>query len=145
MRAVIQRVSSSKVTVDGETTGSIGRGIMILLGVHKDDTEETAEYVASKCADLRIFSDENGKMNLSVKEIEGEALVVSQFTLLGDCAKGRRPSFVQAACPEKGNHLYEVFVEKLKTAIQSVQTGVFGADMKVELVNDGPVTLVIER
>ncbi|KMQ50731.1 D-tyrosyl-tRNA(Tyr) deacylase [Chitinispirillum alkaliphilum] len=145
MRTVIQRVSRSKVSVKGETKGSIERGLLILLGVHENDTEENARYLASKIASLRIFPDEKGKMNLSLKDIDGEALVVSQFTLLGDCSKGRRPSFTESAPPQKGEKLYEFFVEKLKTHISNVQTGEFGADMKVELTNDGPVTFVIDK
>ena len=145
MRAVIQRVSSSNVKVNGETTGSIGAGVTVLLGVHKEDTKEAAQYLAAKIADLRIFQDDNGKMNLSLKETGGRALVISQFTLLGDCAKGRRPSFIDAADPQKGKELYEYFVEELKKHIGTVETGVFGAEMKVELINDGPVTFVLER
>jgi len=118
---------------------------MLLLGVHKDDTPEKADFLAQKCADLRIFPDQDGKMNLSLKDIDGEALVISQFTLLGDCSKGRRPSFIDAAPPEKGNRLYTYFVNRLKTHLRKVETGVFGAMMEVELVNDGPVTFVLEK
>jgi D-tyrosyl-tRNA(Tyr) deacylase len=116
---------------------------MILIGVHKDDGEADADFLAAKCADLRIFPDDGGKMNLSVKDIGGEALVISQFTLLGDCSKGRRPNFTAAAPPEKGRQLYQRFVDKLKEHVQKVETGIFGADMKVSLLNDGPVTFVI--
>jgi len=144
MILVIQRVSSSSVSVDGKTVGSIEKGLMILIGIHKDDAEPSADALAAKCADLRIFSDDTGKMNLSLKDIGGEALVISQFTLLGDCSKGRRPNFTAAAPAEKGRELYEYFVKKLRTHVQKVETGIFGADMKVRLVNDGPVTVVVE-
>jgi len=144
MVIVLQRVSTASVSVDGEVVGSIDKGILILIGVHKDDVEPDADFLAAKCADLRIFPDDGGKMNLSVKDINGSALVISQFTLLGDCSKGRRPNFTAAAPPEKGRMLYLRFVEKLKGCVQKVETGVFGADMKVSLLNDGPVTVVIE-
>ncbi|MDR0307487.1 MAG: D-tyrosyl-tRNA(Tyr) deacylase [Chitinispirillales bacterium] len=143
MIIVAQRVLSSSVAVDGQTVGSIGKGLMLLVGVHKDDAEDAADLLAVKCADLRIFSDSGGKMNLSVNDIGGEALVVSQFTLLGNCSKGRRPSFVDAAPSQKGRELYEYFVKKLREKIRKVETGIFGADMKVQLVNDGPVTVII--
>jgi len=143
MVIVLQRVSTANVSVDEKTVGSIGRGILILIGVHKNDVEADADFLAAKCADLRIFPDGSGKMNLSVKDISGEALVISQFTLLGDCSKGRRPNFTAAAPPEKGRQLYLCFVEKLKEHVQKVETGIFGADMKVSLLNDGPVTIVI--
>jgi len=144
MVIVLQRVSTASVSVDGEVVGSIDKGILILIGVHKDDVEADADFLAAKCADLRIFPDDGGKMNLSVKDINGSALVISQFTLLGDCSKGRRPNFTAAAPPEKGRLLYLRFVEKLKECVQKVETGVFGADMKVSLLNDGPVTVVID-
>jgi len=143
MIAVVQRVSSSNVTVDAKIVGSIGKGLMILAGVHKDDTESDADFLAAKCAGLRIFPDAGGKMNLSLKDINGEVLVISQFTLLGNCSKGRRPHFTDAAGAEKGRYLYEYFVKKLKEHINKVETGIFGADMKVELVNDGPVTIIV--
>jgi len=145
MKIVLQRVKNAQVTIDGKTAGSINKGILILLGVHKDDTEEQADFLAAKCAELRIFSDADGKMNLSLNEVNGEALVVSQFTLYGDCRKGRRPSYTDAAPPDKGNRLYEYFVNRLKEHVRVVQTGVFGAMMDVSLVNDGPVTIVMER
>ncbi|MFP4163483.1 MAG: D-aminoacyl-tRNA deacylase [Chitinispirillaceae bacterium] len=145
MKIVAQRVSDSKVKVDGRTVGAIGRGLLLLVGVHADDTTEAADFLSRKCAELRIFPDSEGKMNLSLKDIDGEALVISQFTLLGDCAKGRRPSFIEAAPPQKGNSLYEYFAKQLKTQIRKVETGIFGADMKVELTNDGPVTLILEK
>jgi D-aminoacyl-tRNA deacylase len=145
MRIVLQRVKTARVTINGQSVGSIGNGILILLGVHKDDTLENANFLAVKCADLRIFSDEQGKMNLSLIDIGGEALVVSQFTLFGDCSKGRRPSFIEAAPPEKGKALYEYFVQRMKERVKKVETGVFGAMMEVMLVNDGPVTLILEK
>jgi D-tyrosyl-tRNA(Tyr) deacylase len=125
--------------------GEIERGLMLLLGVHQDDTPQCAEFLAAKCAELRIFSDDQGKMNLSAKEIGGAALVVSQFTLYGDCHKGRRPNFMAAAGPGKATKLYEHFVKALRGHLDQVQTGIFGAMMDVELVNDGPVTLILDR
>lgn len=145
MRIVLQRVSRSKITVDNNVIGSIQKGILLLVGVHHDDTAEKASWLANKCADLRIFNDSNGKMNLSLKDIDGQALVVSQFTLFGDCRKGRRPSFIEAAPPQKGEELYLHFVKQLKKQIRKVETGIFGAMMEVELVNDGPVTLLLEQ
>lgn len=145
MRIVLQRVKHARVSVDGACVGEIGKGIMILLGVHTDDTAREAEFLVDKCADLRIFSDDQDKMNLSLSDIDGEVLVVSQFTLYGNCSKGRRPSFIDAAPPQKGNELYTLFVEKMKTRCRHVATGIFGAKMDVELLNDGPVTLVLEK
>lgn len=145
MKIVLQRVKHAKVTVDGNITGSIKKGILIFLGIHSDDTYEKADFLASKCSDLRIFTDSKDKMNLSLKDINGDVLVVSQFTLYGDCKKGRRPSYTHAASPEKGNELYEYFVKKMKERIKNVQTGIFGAMMDVDLLNDGPVTLILER
>lgn len=145
MRIILQRVKSARVTVNGKLVGQIGKGVLLLIGVHKDDAQEQADFLAAKCADLRIFGDSEGKMNLSLKEINGEVLAVSQFTLFGDCSKGRRPSFIEAAPPEKGRELYEYFVTQLKKHVANVQTGIFGAMMDVELINDGPVTLILER
>jgi D-aminoacyl-tRNA deacylase len=145
MKIVLQRVKSASVRIDGKTVGSIGAGVLILLGVHRDDAPEAAAFLASKCAALRIFSDEQGKMNLSLSETGGGALIVSQFTLLGDCSKGRRPSFIEAAPPDKGKELYEYFVGCMKSRIEKVECGVFGAMMEVDLVNDGPVTMLLER
>ena len=145
MRIVLQRVSRASVRINGSLAGSINRGILLLVGVHRDDTADSAGFLAAKCADVRIFPDAEGKMNLSLKEVQGGALVVSQFTLFGDCSKGRRPSFIDAAPPEKGKALYEQFVAELKKHIPKVETGIFGAMMEVELVNDGPVTLILER
>ena len=144
MRAVVQRVLNSKVEVDNEVVGQIGRGLLVLVAVHCDDTELEADWLASKIARLRIFSDEDGKMNLSVTDIGGQILVVSQFTLYGDARKGRRPSFSDAARPDVANPLYEEFVEKLRAQGITVGTGEFGAHMMVELTNDGPVTILLE-
>ena len=144
MRALIQRVSHAKVTVDGATVGRCGRGLLVFLGVGPTDTATQASWLAKKIAGLRIFPDENDRMNLSLTDIQGEALVVSQFTLYGDCKKGRRPSFVGSAPPEIAEPLYHQFSEFLRAEDVPVETGVFGADMKVELLNDGPVTLWVE-
>lgn len=144
MKAVIQRVREAKVEVDGKTVGQIGNGILLLLGVEKGDKELDADWLAEKIGNLRIFEDQAGKMNLSVKEIEGELLAVSQFTLAGNCAKGRRPSFDSAAPPEEANRLYEYFVGKLRGLGLPVETGVFQAMMQVSLTNDGPVTFILE-
>jgi len=144
MRAVVQRVSQCGVAVDGEIVGSIGPGILVLLGVAKGDAPSAAEYLAEKITNLRIFADDNHKMNRSLKDIQGEMLVVSQFTLLGDCRKGRRPSFIQAAPPELADRLYLQFVESVRKKGLHVETGQFQAMMAVELINDGPVTLVLE-
>ncbi|HEX2767814.1 MAG TPA: D-aminoacyl-tRNA deacylase [Geobacteraceae bacterium] len=144
MKAVIQRVGAASVEVDAKTVGQIGKGILVLLGVEKGDGERDAAWLAEKIANLRIFEDEKGKMNLSVREIGGELLAVSQFTLAGNCAKGRRPSFDSAAPPEEANRLYEYFVEKLREMGLPVETGVFQAMMQVSLVNNGPVTFILE-
>ncbi len=144
MRVVLQRVSSAKVVVDGETVGAIGRGWLALLGVAPTDTKSDAEWLAEKSAYLRCFPDAEGKMNLSVLDIGGALLAVSQFTLYGDCSKGRRPSFVGAARPEVAEPLYQTFVDGLRSFGIPVSCGVFGADMKVHLVNDGPVTLMMD-
>lgn len=146
MRAVVQRVSRASVTVEGEVVGAIGRGVMILLGVTHGDGEEQAQWLALKIAGLRIYEDAEGKMNLGLLDVGGEALVVSQFTLYGDCRKGRRPSFTDAARPEVAEPLCERFIELLRGAgVGRVESGVFGAHMKVEIHNDGPVTLILER
>ncbi|MBO8155967.1 MAG: D-tyrosyl-tRNA(Tyr) deacylase [Bacillaceae bacterium] len=144
MKLVIQRSKQAKVTVNGKTTGEIEKGLVVLVGVTHDDTEEDAAYLAEKVAHLRIFEDENGKMNLSVKDIGGEVLSVSQFTLYGDCRKGRRPNFMDAARPEPANQLYERFNRFVEEQGVPVQTGEFGAMMEVSLTNDGPVTLIID-
>jgi D-aminoacyl-tRNA deacylase len=144
MRAVIQRVSRAKVFVNDETTGEIGRGILILLGVSRDDTEKQAIYLLEKTLNLRIFEDAEDKMNLSLRDVRGELLVVSQFTLYGDARKGRRPSFIDAAEPERANALYEFFVSEARKHVTKVATGRFQAMMDVELVNDGPVTILLD-
>ncbi|MBE6720806.1 MAG: D-tyrosyl-tRNA(Tyr) deacylase [Ruminococcaceae bacterium] len=145
MKAVIQRVKYSNVKIDGEVVGSCNQGFMILLGVAEGDTKEDADKLLKKVPYLRIFEDENGKMNLSCLDIGGEMLVISQFTLTADCSHGRRPSFIGAAKPDVAIPLYEYFVSGLKAAgISRVETGEFGADMKVELVNDGPVTIILD-
>ncbi len=144
MRAVIQRAAWGRVRVDAEVVGEIERGLVVLVGVRRGDTPEDAEYLARKTANLRIFPDETGKMNRSVKEVGGEVLVVSQFTLYAETRKGNRPSFTEAADPEWGRRLYERFVELLLMDGLHVETGVFGAMMEVELLNDGPVTILID-
>ena len=144
MRAVLTRVKSASVVIDGETVGKIGKGFLILLGVGPSDTEKECRYLAEKALGLRIFEDENGKMNLGLDAIDGEVLVVSQFTLYGNCRKGRRPSFTDAAGPELGNELYEKFLDLCEELGYPPQHGRFGADMKVESVNDGPVTLILD-
>ena len=144
MRIVLQRVKHAQVSVNGSVTGRIDDGMLILIGIHKDDTSAQADLLADKCANLRIFADDEGKMNRSLTDANGQALVVSQFTLYGDCRKGRRPSFTDAADPAKGNELYTYFVDKMKTLCPVVATGVFGAMMDVDLVNDGPVTFVLD-
>ncbi len=144
MRAVVQRVSRARVSVGGETSGEIGAGLMILLGVGRDDTAAAAGALAEKTANLRIFEDENGKMNLSLLDMKGAALVVSQFTLYGDARGGRRPSFIAAAPPELAKTLYEEFCEALRKLGLQVATGIFQAMMSVELVNEGPVTILLD-
>ncbi len=145
MKALVQRVKKASVSVDGEVIGEIGNGLLVFIGVTHGDTEEDAAYLAEKIAHLRIFRDENDKMNLSLLDIGGGALVVSQFTLYGDCRKGRRPGFSDAAEPELADRLYEKFVELLRLqGVRQVETGRFAADMLVKLENDGPVTLMLE-
>jgi D-tyrosyl-tRNA(Tyr) deacylase len=144
MRACVQRVTRARVTVSGEVCGRIDTGLLVLLGVAQDDTEADARQLASKIASLRIFEDDRGKMNLGLGEVGGAMLVVSQFTLLGDCRKGRRPSFVEAAPPEVAEQLYRVFVDTVAGQGIEVATGRFREHMEVELVNDGPVTLLLE-
>lgn len=144
MRAVVQRVTSASVTVDGRVAGEIGAGLVVLLGVSRADNPESAAYLAEKIANLRIFSDEAGKMNLSLVDMRGSALVVSQFTLYGDTRGGRRPSYIQAAPPEEAARLYEEFVRSMRALGVAVETGVFQAHMQVELVNDGPVTILLD-
>ena len=144
MRAVVQRVSSSRVTVDNVVTGEINQGLLVLLGVTHEDTSKDVDYMIDKVLNLRIFEDENGKMNLSLKDINGELLIVSQFTLYGDCRKGRRPGFSDAARPEVAIPLYEEFIEKARKEDIKVGTGKFGADMMVDIANNGPVTILLD-
>lgn len=144
MLAAVQRVSRAEVRVSGEVAGRIGRGFLVLLGVRQGDTDDDADWLARKCAGLRIFNDPDGKMNLGLEDVGGGMLVVSQFTLMGNCARGRRPSFVEAADPGEANRLYERFVSEARDLGVPVETGVFQARMEVELVNDGPVTLLID-
>jgi D-tyrosyl-tRNA(Tyr) deacylase len=144
MRAVVQRVTHARVTVDNKVVGEIGHGLLVLLGVAKEDAETDANYLADKITGLRVFEDASGKMNLSLGEAEGSMLVVSQFTLYGDVRRGKRPSFDQAAPPEKARQLYEYFVEKVRAAGLRCETGAFQAMMQVELVNDGPVTILLD-
>ena len=144
MRAVLTRVKSASVTIDGDVVGKIGQGFLILLGVGPGDTEAQCRYLAEKALSLRVFEDENGKMNLGLSDVGGQVLVVSQFTLYGNCRKGRRPSFTDAAGPDLGNALYERFLAICKELGYEPQHGQFGADMKVESVNDGPVTLILD-
>ena len=144
MRILIQRVTKGSVSIDGELVGQTGPGLVVLVGVTHTDTEADAEYLANKCINLRIFTDENGKMNRSLLDLGGSVLAISQFTLYGDCVKGRRPGFDLAARPELAEGLYEKFVELLRAAGVHVETGRFGADMLVEIHNDGPVTFLLE-
>ncbi|WP_368346576.1 D-aminoacyl-tRNA deacylase [Peptostreptococcus anaerobius] len=144
MRAVVQRVTSSSVTVEGETTGKIDKGLMVLLGVADGDTDKDVTYMVDKIINLRIFEDENDKMNLSLQDIGASLLVVSQFTLLGDCRKGRRPSFIEAARPEMADNLYQKFVDKARSMGIRTETGRFKTHMMVELINDGPVTILVD-
>ena len=144
MRAVVQRVASSSVTVEGETTGKIDKGLMVLLGVADGDTDKDVTYMVDKIVNLRIFEDENDKMNLSLQDIGASLLVVSQFTLLGDCRKGRRPSFIEAARPEMADNLYQKFVDKARSMGIRTETGRFKTHMMVELINDGPVTILVD-
>ena len=144
MRAVLTRVNSASVTIDGEVVGKIGKGFLILLGVGPEDTEAQCRYLAEKALSLRVFEDEIGKMNLGLSDVEGQVLVVSQFTLYGNCRKGRRPSFTEAAGPELGNALYEQFLKHCESLGFPPQHGQFGADMQVESINDGPVTLILD-
>lgn len=145
MKAVLQRVTHANVVVEGELISEIKSGFLVLLGVDNDDTEKDADILSKKISGMRVFEDENGKMNLPLTDIGGSLLIISQFTLLADCRKGRRPSFVNAGAPDMANRLYEYFCERIKDdGIEDVKTGVFGADMKVSLLNDGPVTILLD-
>lgn len=145
MKLVIQRVKEASVTVDDNVIGKINKGFLVLIGVTHSDTKENVDYLVKKMCKLRIFEDENNKMNLSIKDIDGELLLVSQFTLYADCTSGNRPSFISSAKPEIANELYEYFIQKAREEIHKVETGKFGADMKVNLLNDGPVTIILEK
>lgn len=144
MRVVIQRVKNASVKIDGNVNGKINTGFLVLLGIASTDTKQDVDYLVKKVVNLRVFSDENDKMNLSLKDVNGELLVISQFTLYGNCREGNRPSFIEAAKPDVAIPLYEYFVEECRKQIPVIKTGVFGADMKVSLLNDGPVTIIIE-
>lgn len=145
MKFVIQRVKNAQVDIDNKTVGKIDKGFLVLIGITHTDTKEIADYLVKKLVNLRIFEDENEKINLSLKDVEGSLLLVSQFTLYGDCSGGNRPSFIEAAKPEFANELYEYIISECKKKIDKVETGVFGADMKVSLLNDGPVTIILEK
>lgn len=144
MRVVIQRVKNASVEIDNKVNGKINTGFLVLLGIASTDTKQDVDYLVKKVVNLRVFSDENDKMNLALKDINGELLIISQFTLYGNCKDGNRPSFIEAAKPDVAIPLYEYFVEECRKQISVVETGVFGADMKVSLLNDGPVTIIIE-
>lgn len=145
MKIVLQRVTYGNVTIEGNIVGEIGRGFVLLFGVGKEDNNKKADFLADKCLNLRIFEDSNGKMNHSILDINGEILIISQFTLYGDTQKGRRPSFTNAGKPQEAEELYNYFVETIKKSGLKVSTGIFGADMKVQIHNDGPVTFIIEQ
>lgn len=144
MKLVIQRVTNASVTVEGKTVGKIGKGFLVLWGAASGDTEKEADYLAAKLCKLRVFEDEQGKMNLGLKDIGGELLVISQFTLYANCKKGNRPNFMAAMNPDESERLYEYFLRRCKQEIEVVEKGIFGADMKVELLNDGPVTILMD-
>jgi len=144
MKLVVQRVKNSKVTVDNKIIGKIEKGFLVLLGVTHTDTKETADFLVKKLCNLRVFTDENDKMNLSIKDIDGELLIVSQFTLYADCKKGNRPSFIKAGTPDFANTMYEYIISECRKQFPEVQTGAFGADMKITLENDGPFTIVLD-
>lgn len=144
MRAVVQRVKHASVTINGTVNGKINNGFLVLLGIQSTDSKQDVDYLVKKVTNLRIFSDENDKMNLSLKHVNGELLIVSQFTLYANCKEGNRPSFVEAAKPDIAIPLYEYFVSECKKIIPVVETGIFGADMKVDLLNDGPVTIIMD-
>lgn len=145
MKLVIQRVKHASVTIDGNVTGKIGKGFLVLIGIANSDTKEIADQYLKKLLNLRIFEDENGKTNLSLKDVNGELLLVSQFTLYADCRKGNRPSFINAGAPDMAEALYEYMIEACRKEIPVVETGIFGADMQVELLNDGPFTIVLDE
>lgn len=144
MKIILQRVKRASVTVDGKITGKINNGYLVLFGAGKDDSEKDCERLALKISNLRIFSDENDKINLSIKDVDGSLLIVSQFTLYADCRKGNRPNFISAAPPDEAEKLYNYFINECRKYIETVETGIFGADMQVELLNDGPFTVILE-
>ena len=144
MRIVVQRVKHASVTIEKKMHGKINQGFLVLLGISSEDTQKDADYLIKKLVKLRIFEDENEKMNLDLSQVNGELLIISQFTLYANCKEGNRPSFIEAAKPDKAIPLYEYFVKECKKSIKKVETGIFGADMKVELLNDGPVTIIID-
>ena len=145
MKFIVQRVNKSQVEVEEKVVGKIDKGFMVLIGITHNDTKEIADFLVRKLINLRVFEDEKGKMNLSLKDVQGSLLLISQFTLYADCTSGNRPSFTNAAKPEFANELYEYIIEECKKQIPNVQTGIFGADMQVSLVNDGPVTIILEK
>ena len=145
MKFIVQRVKNAQVDIEGKTVGKIEQGYMVLIGITHTDTKEVADYMIKKLINLRVFEDENGKMNKSLKDVNGSLLLVSQFTLYADCSSGNRPSFTDAAKSDFANELYEYIIEECKKQVEIVETGVFGADMKVGLVNDGPVTIILEK
>lgn len=145
MKFVIQRVKNAQVKVENKIVGKINKGFLVLIGMTHTDTKEIADYMVKKLVNLRIFEDENEKMNLALKDVGGELLLISQFTLYGDCSQGNRPSFIEAARPDFANELYEYIIDKCKEKIDKVETGVFGAHMDVSLLNDGPVTIILEK
>lgn len=145
MKFVVQRIKEAQVDVEGKTVGKIDNGFLVLIGVTHTDTKEIADYLIKKLVNLRVFKDNNGKMNLSLNDINGSLLLVSQFTLYADCSGGNRPSFIEAAKPDMANELYEYIISECKEKISKVETGIFGAEMKVSLINDGPVTIILEK
>lgn len=145
MKVVIQRVSKASVTIDNKCVGSIGQGLVLLVGIGKEDTREIVDKYVNKIIKLRIFADKEGKTNLSLKDVEGQLLVISQFTLYANCKKGNRPSFIEAAGPNEGEELYDYFVSSCKNKVDVVETGEFGADMAVEIINDGPFTIILDE
>ena len=145
MKLVVQRVKEAKVEVDEKMVGKINKGFLVLIGITHEDEKEQADYLVKKLCNLRVFEDKNGKMNLSLKDVKGELLIVSQFTLYADCSNGNRPSFTNVARPEKANELYEYFCKECEKNDIKVEKGIFGADMKIRLINDGPVTIIIEK
>ncbi len=145
MKFVVQRVQNAQVNVENKVVGKINKGFMVLIGITHTDTKEIADYLIKKLINLRVFEDENQKLNLSIKDVQGELLLVSQFTLYADCSNGNRPSFTNAAKPYLANELYEYIIDECKKQIEKVETGIFGADMKVSLLNDGPVTIILEK